>query len=163
MSESVYQRLINVVVETLPDLESTLVTLMYPAKFRTSCLFDIVDFPFDKQTCRMIFASWTHDIKTLDYYSAHGDSVPLIYFIKNQEWEILKFNVTRVEVSYECCPNPYVNLEYTLVIQRKPVMLNLAFSSCKAKPFLTMEGKVKPKNYFCYGLKQIFHKAECFC
>lgn len=121
MSEYVYQRLINVAVETLPDVQSTLVTLMYPAMFRTSCLFNIADFPFDKQTCHLIFASWTYDITTLDYHSADGNSVPLIYFINNQEWNILKFNVTRVKVNYECCPHPYVNLEYTLVIQRKPV------------------------------------------
>lgn len=121
MDQQAVQRLINVIVETLPDLRSTKVTLMYPAMFRTSCSFNILDFPFDKQACHLIFASWTYDIKTLDYYSADGESVPLVYFLPNQEWDILKFNVKRVEVKYACCPNPYVNLEYTLVMQRKPV------------------------------------------
>jgi len=32
-----------------------------PAKFRSSCKIDITYFPFDDQTCKMKFGSWTYD------------------------------------------------------------------------------------------------------
>ena len=37
-----------------------------PALFRSSCSIDITQFPFDVQTCRLKFGSWTYDGLKLD-------------------------------------------------------------------------------------------------
>jgi len=37
-----------------------------PALFRSSCSIDITQFPFDIQTCRLKFGSWTYDGFKLD-------------------------------------------------------------------------------------------------
>lgn len=67
MSRESVERLINVVVTTIPERKTSEVVMMYPAIFRTSCTFDISNFPYDKQECQLIFASWTYDIKSIDY------------------------------------------------------------------------------------------------
>lgn len=52
-----------------------------------------------------------------------GSNVSLIYFLPTQEWDLLRFYVERKEIKYACCPFPYVNLEFTVVMQRKPVKI----------------------------------------
>ena len=76
--------------------------------------------PFDQQNCTLIFGSWTHDTSTLDYF-LKSDQVGLESYIENEGWEMVSFSGIRRSLQYSCCPTPYTNLNYHLVVQRKPL------------------------------------------
>ena len=42
-------------------------------------------------------------------------------FIPNEEWVVVSFKVKRIEQKFVCCPDPWVLLEATLVVRRKPL------------------------------------------
>ena len=42
-------------------------------------------------------------------------------FIKNGEWVLSGLLVERNEKTYSCCPNPYPDVTYYIVIKRRPL------------------------------------------
>ncbi|PAV84158.1 hypothetical protein WR25_17163 [Diploscapter pachys] len=94
-------------------------SFLYPAIYTVTCRLNIRFFPYDRQNCTLTISSWTNSKAALDYY---GDpEVSLQSFIKNEEWDIISFNIYRHEYLYACCPEPWVILQAHLVIQRKPL------------------------------------------
>uniref|UniRef100_A0A914S610 Neurotransmitter-gated ion-channel ligand-binding domain-containing protein n=1 Tax=Parascaris equorum TaxID=6256 RepID=A0A914S610_PAREQ len=93
---------------------------MYPALYRTACRLDIRFFPYDQQNCTLVISSWTGSKSDLDY-EAEFDSVNLDNFIENEEWILLSFTIRRIEKKFACCPEPWVLLEASLVVRRKPL------------------------------------------
>uniref|UniRef100_A0A7E4V8Z1 Neurotransmitter-gated ion-channel ligand-binding domain-containing protein n=1 Tax=Panagrellus redivivus TaxID=6233 RepID=A0A7E4V8Z1_PANRE len=122
MNREETERYINVVVSTeyWKRKRGAVVKFMYPALYRTTCRLNIRYFPYDQQTCTLIISSWTSDKSAIDY-EPEFDSVNLENFIPNEEWVVVSFNVKRVEQKFVCCPQPWVLLEATLIVRRKPL------------------------------------------
>lgn len=89
-----------------------------PGLFKSTCKIDTTWFPFDEQKCNMKFGSWVYDGSELDLQVEHeeGDMSSLI---ENEEWQIISFKSRRNEMYYFCCPEPYVDVTFTLHIKRK--------------------------------------------
>ncbi|XP_043210122.1 acetylcholine receptor subunit alpha-type acr-16-like isoform X2 [Amphibalanus amphitrite] len=89
-----------------------------PGIFKSTCKIDITWFPFDDQECKMKFGSWTYDGWQLDLIlpSDEGDASN---FIPNGEWTLLGVPGKRNEISYACCPQPYIDITYTILIRRR--------------------------------------------
>uniref|UniRef100_A0A8W7PSE1 Neurotransmitter-gated ion-channel ligand-binding domain-containing protein n=1 Tax=Anopheles coluzzii TaxID=1518534 RepID=A0A8W7PSE1_ANOCL len=66
-----------------------------PGIFKSTCKIDITWFPFDDQRCEMKFGSWTYD--------GFQVGVP----------------GKRNEIYYNCCPEPYIDITFAILIRRK--------------------------------------------
>ncbi|KAF7640023.1 hypothetical protein Mgra_00000468 [Meloidogyne graminicola] len=144
MNREETERYINVVVSTeyWQNKKGAQVIFMYPALYRVSCRINILYFPYDQQNCTLIISSWTSDISSIDY-QPDSNSVNLYSFIRNEEWEVVSFEIQRVvfilyncnikgvaEIfeknkkntqKFVCCPEPWVLLHASLIVRRKPL------------------------------------------
>ncbi|CAI5451819.1 unnamed protein product [Caenorhabditis angaria] len=94
-------------------------SFLYPAIYTVTCRLNIRFFPYDRQNCTLTISSWTNSKSALDYYA--DPEVNLNSFIPNEEWQVKSFKIHRHENKYACCPEPWVILQASLVIQRKPL------------------------------------------
>ncbi|PAA52742.1 hypothetical protein BOX15_Mlig010174g1 [Macrostomum lignano] len=119
-----------------------------PAIFKSSCQIDVEFFPFDKQRCAMKFGSWTYDGLQVDlrHVSQTNDSSPVVEYginidglIDSTEWDLLHVPAERNLKTYPCCPEPYPDITFTIVIRRKTMfyLINLIFP-CVAISFLSL-------------------------
>ncbi|XGW25005.1 hypothetical protein V3C99_006442 [Haemonchus contortus] len=92
------------------------VTWIPPAVIRSSCSIDIAYFPFDSQHCSMKFGSWTYSGFFTDLRNA---SVSVGTYQPNGEWEMLDLTSKRSIFYYECCPEPYYDITFTISIRRR--------------------------------------------
>jgi hypothetical protein len=96
--------------------------------FKSSCSINVRYFPFDEQTCDLIFASWTFDGYFLDINvnSGEGDTTN---YIKNGEWHLERLLAIKNLKKYSCCEEPYPEIIYRLVIRRRPLyyLFNMVF------------------------------------
>ncbi|KDR22512.1 Acetylcholine receptor subunit alpha-type acr-16 [Zootermopsis nevadensis] len=83
-----------------------------PGIFKSTCKIDITWFPFDDQHCDMKFGSWTYDGNQLDLVLNSEKGGDLSDFITNGEWYL-------IENMYQCCPEPYVDVTFTIQIRRR--------------------------------------------
>jgi len=100
-----------------------------PAIFKSSCEIDVEFFPFDTQTCHLKFGSWSFDGFQVDL--VHIDSekgnntvdygMDLSEYYLNVEWDILSVPAERHIKYYPCCPEPYPDIYFNMVIRRKPL------------------------------------------
>ena len=106
------------------------VSWMFPGYVEAFCHLDMSYFPWDQQVCPLKFGSWGFDGGLLDIVnkSTSGD---LSFFSSNGEWDVLSMPVRRHEIYYVCCPNPYVDVTFYVVLQRKPLfyLFNLVLPS----------------------------------
>ncbi|WAQ96378.1 ACH10-like protein, partial [Mya arenaria] len=88
--------------------------------YMSSCEINVNTFPFDKQTCHLKFGSWTYDGSKLNL-SFYGEKEQMItddYFVPNKAWTVLETPGKRTVEMYTCCPNPYIDITYTVVFRR---------------------------------------------
>ncbi|XP_021375383.1 acetylcholine receptor subunit alpha-like [Mizuhopecten yessoensis] len=99
-----------------------------PAKFRSSCKIDITYFPFDDQTCKMKFGSWTYDGFQVDLTNRSA-AVDLSNYVYSGEWELLDIRVVRNEVFYPCCIEPFPDVTFTVIMRRRTLyyLFNIIF------------------------------------
>ncbi|GBP77221.1 Neuronal acetylcholine receptor subunit alpha-7 [Eumeta japonica] len=106
--------------------------------FKSTCKIDITWFPFDDQHCDMKFGSWTYDGNQVQH-QAIVDSVYFEYsrltlldlqlkdenggdlsdFITNGEWYLIGMPGKKNTITYACCPEPYVDVTFTIMIRRR--------------------------------------------
>ena len=91
-----------------------------PFIFTTTCKLDISLYPFDRQNCEIKFGSWTYDGFKVDIQMQSEEGMDLSGYVVNEEWALAGAPVTRNEVIYECCPEPYLDITYVLKLVRKP-------------------------------------------
>nr|XP_056714784.1 neuronal acetylcholine receptor subunit alpha-10 [Euleptes europaea] len=89
-----------------------------PAITKSSCKVDVSYFPFDGQQCRLTFGSWTYNGNQIDLLNKQ-DTGDLTDFVENVEWELLGMPARRNVIVYGCCSEPYPDVTYTLVLQRR--------------------------------------------
>uniref|UniRef100_A0A914C7A1 Uncharacterized protein n=1 Tax=Acrobeloides nanus TaxID=290746 RepID=A0A914C7A1_9BILA len=94
-------------------------SFLYPAIYTVTCRLNIRYFPYDQQNCTLTIGSWTSDSSALDYYA--DENVNLASYIANEEWNVISFKIYRHEYLYACCPEPWVILEASLILRRKPL------------------------------------------
>ncbi|CAH1790357.1 unnamed protein product [Owenia fusiformis] len=91
-----------------------------PAMIKTTCKVDVTYYPFDTQRCPIKFGSWSYHGFHLDLHPKN-DTGDLTNFISHGEWKILEFPAVRTSLLYGCCDEPYIDVTYTVVMQRKPM------------------------------------------
>jgi len=90
-----------------------------PYMLTTSCKLDFTFFPFDQQKCDIKFGSWTHHGWQLDIKTKSED-MDISGYVRNEEWDLAGAVGKRNEVYYECCPEPYLDVTYTVHLVRRP-------------------------------------------
>jgi len=93
-------------------------TYIPPGIFKSSCQIDITWFPFDDQDCLLKFGSWTYNGFNLDFQT-QSDKGETSSYIPNGEWELLGVPAVRNEVIYDCCPEPYLDITFTIKMRRR--------------------------------------------
>ncbi|KAI8495299.1 acetylcholine-gated cation-selective channel [Branchiostoma belcheri] len=89
-----------------------------PAITKSSCEVDVSFFPFDRQKCRLTFGSWTYSGGQIDVLneSFTGD---LTDYVRNAEWELVGMPTRRNLIVYGCCPEPFPDVTFTIMLERK--------------------------------------------
>ncbi|KAH1023170.1 hypothetical protein HUJ04_012426 [Dendroctonus ponderosae] len=90
-----------------------------PGIFKSTCKIDITWFPFDDQRCEMKFGSWTYDGLQLDLQLQDDNGGDISNFITNGEWDLLGVPGRRNEIFYNCCPEPYIDITFVIIIRRR--------------------------------------------
>lgn len=91
-----------------------------PALYITTCSMDISYFPFDQQTCKMKFGSWTFMENQVDVIPSQK---PLFTdkYIESTEWHLISAWKHRETANYTCCEKPLSFIEVKVMIRRKPL------------------------------------------
>ncbi|XP_002740584.2 neuronal acetylcholine receptor subunit alpha-10-like [Saccoglossus kowalevskii] len=121
-------KLYNNIDEEFLRIDETMVILysdgtvywLTPAIVKASCRVDLWKFPFDQQSCFFKFGSWSYNGYQMDIVN-RSDSVDTGTFLENGEWEIVSAPAQRNVIYYGCCPWPYPDVTFTLVIKRMPL------------------------------------------
>lgn len=97
---------------------------MPPAIYKSSCSIDVTFFPFDQQSCKMKFGSWTYDRAKIDLISMASNVDQMDYW-ESGEWVIVnavgKYNTKK----YECCTEIYSDITYYFIIRRLPLFYTI--------------------------------------
>ena len=110
------------------------------AIFKSTCPIDILYFPFDQQTCELKFGSWTYDgFKLgLDFYE-HIEAIDVTDYVTSNEWQLLSYPAEKHTQFYPCCPQPYLDLTFTVNVKRKPIYYSFfLILPCVLLSFLTL-------------------------
>lgn len=100
-----------------------------PAIFKSSCEINVEFFPFDEQECFLKFGSWTFDGFQVDLVHINADpnnstvayGMDLSEYYPNVEWDILSVPAQRHVKTYPCCPEPFPDIYFSIIIRRKPL------------------------------------------
>ncbi|GFR71199.1 neuronal acetylcholine receptor subunit alpha-10, partial [Elysia marginata] len=87
-------------------------------RMRSSCKMDITYFPFDDQLCSLKLGSWAYDGFQVDVTN-RSDNVDLSNYVDNGEWELLGTKVIRRVKFYTCCPEPFIDVTFYIMIRRR--------------------------------------------
>nr|BBE49564.1 nicotinic acetylcholine receptor alpha6 subunit 5 [Nilaparvata lugens] len=90
-----------------------------PGIFKSTCKMDITWFPFDDQNCKMKFGSWTYDGSQLQLELKSEEGGDLSDFITNGEWYLLGMPGVKNVLTYQCCPESYIDVTFTIQIRRR--------------------------------------------
>ncbi|KAK3736405.1 hypothetical protein QZH41_017908, partial [Actinostola sp. cb2023] len=74
-----------------------------PVIYNSMCVLDVKYFPFDEQTCDLIFASWSRDARSLNLVLGNNEVTrspkDTKFFQENEEWRVLFVKIKRQEVA----------------------------------------------------------------
>ncbi|KAM4562555.1 neuronal acetylcholine receptor subunit alpha-4-like [Odontesthes bonariensis] len=97
---------------------------MPPAIYKSSCSIDVTFFPFDQQSCKMKFGSWTYDRAKIDLISIASDVDQMDYW-ESGEWVIINAVAKYNTKKYECCTEIYADITYYFIIRRLPLFYTI--------------------------------------
>ena len=106
-------------------------TWLAPIIMQLGCGMNVKDFPFDTQTCPLLFGSFTHDKSRLNLIP---EDVNMQTFSSSPQWILKSMNHTREEILYRGSTIHFSDVKYTVVITRKP----LHFFTILLVPTLTL-------------------------
>jgi len=75
-----------------------------PVTFAFTCPLNLIDFPFDSQSCEMDFGSWKFSKDYIDIMISSTNNFTLNPSFSHNEWDIMKMTVTKLDTEYKCCP-----------------------------------------------------------
>ncbi|XP_048736458.2 neuronal acetylcholine receptor subunit alpha-7-like isoform X1 [Ostrea edulis] len=99
---------------------SGLVYYNFPTVLQSVCLVNVLYFPMDTQICTLKFGSWSHSGSELDLYPS-TDQADLTNLVLHNEWDVVSMKAIRNVLYYQCCPDPYPDITFSLEIKRKPL------------------------------------------
>ncbi|XP_076459204.1 neuronal acetylcholine receptor subunit alpha-10-like [Babylonia areolata] len=131
-------RLYNYADSRLEEHRDALVVVTYngsilwmpQAIYRSSCEIDVQGFPFDIQSCELKFGSWTYDGNKVDLNLLVNEDhdpnkIDMSAYVESNSWKIIDAPAKKRVQLYTCCPNePFVDLAFTLVFQRRATFYN---------------------------------------
>ncbi|CAJ0929499.1 unnamed protein product, partial [Mesorhabditis belari] len=82
-----------------------------PAIYKSSCIIDVEYFPFDEQTCYMIFGSWTYNEKEIILEFSTAEYVDLSEYSISSIWDVIDAPASLV--------NKRSRIEFQVKIRRK--------------------------------------------
>jgi hypothetical protein len=91
------------------------------AKIETYCKMNLVNWPFDKQTCIIKLGSWTYSGNDINL-QLDNNRIDMSEFNDNSEWTIIKTKVERHSTIYPCCPEPYSDVTFEITFKRSSTM-----------------------------------------
>ncbi|XP_067025116.1 neuronal acetylcholine receptor subunit alpha-10-like [Acropora muricata] len=91
-----------------------------PFVFKTSCHFNVQDFPYDKQMCILKFGSWLFHSKQLDLFQKRDNAPVAQDSVDNGEWEITTVKIAKNIIRYDCCPDElYPDITFVINLRRR--------------------------------------------
>ena len=91
-----------------------------PFVFKTSCHFNVQDFPYDKQMCTLKFGSWLFHSKQLDLFQKRDNAPVAQDSVDNGEWEITTVKIEKNIIRYDCCPDDlYPDITFVINLGRR--------------------------------------------
>ncbi|NXV09546.1 ACHA2 protein, partial [Cettia cetti] len=100
------------------------VTWVPPAIYKSSCSIDVTFFPFDQQSCKMKFGSWSYDKAKIDLENMERQ-VDLKDYWESGEWAIVEAAGTYNSKKYDCCTEIYPDITFDFVIRRLPLFYTI--------------------------------------
>ncbi|XP_014239001.1 neuronal acetylcholine receptor subunit beta-3-like [Trichogramma pretiosum] len=97
--------------------EIGIVLWVTPTIFHGYCHLDFTFWPFEMNTCRLSLSSWTYDGTQLDL-KLLGSGVDLDDYVAINEWIIKNVTGSRRQEIFDCCPEPYVTLDFEFELSR---------------------------------------------
>lgn len=91
-----------------------------PFVFKTSCHFDVRDFPFDEQQCKLKFGSWQFHSKQLNLFRKQAEAPIAKDKVDNGEWNVRSIQIKKNVIKYDCCPDElYPDITFVINLQRR--------------------------------------------
>jgi hypothetical protein len=88
-----------------------------PGIITSTCRFDLTDFPYDQQVCSLKYGSWAYDGNRL---SLETDVIDISNFQDHGGWTLIDQKSEENINFYECCPEPYYDITFTITLRRIP-------------------------------------------
>ena len=90
-----------------------------------ACTMQLQKFPFDVQSCKFTMGSWAYtgsdyDLKPRLSGTSHA-AIDLGVFQQSNDISLQGVETKEVTFLYNCCPDPYPLIEYTLYLRREPL------------------------------------------
>lgn len=96
-----------------------------PITFNSHCKPDLTNWPLDEHSCIVKFGSWTQNGFMLNIQIYENKStIDMSDYLGSDGFKVTSHNVTRNTKFYDCCPEPYTDITYTLGIKRSASALN---------------------------------------
>jgi hypothetical protein len=94
-----------------------------PIRYQFSCKLDLRRFPYDTQTCTMLFGSWkfSKEFFNLEPFSelAEFSNISVSEDFYHNEWAIANISCTHTDIEYLCCPGQlWPNSEFSITLER---------------------------------------------
>ncbi|CAD7957919.1 unnamed protein product [Amoebophrya sp. A120] len=130
--------LLNTAEKPMSEIENGLATAypdgtvvwLRPGMLTATCVFDLEDFPRDKQSCFVEFSSWVYDVGMLalkPYAGTWEASLDLAVLDPSVEWHVSGNFVRLNRVLFGCCPNSYETVRFSYSAVRKFEFYNAMF------------------------------------
>ena len=106
------------------------VELIEHISYSFACKLDLTEFPYDTQTCNMIFGSWKYPKHILDIVPFNETDIFKNFTVSSDfshnEWVIENIQVSHQDYEYLCCPGDlWPNSEFSITLKRNPQKYNI--------------------------------------
>ncbi|XP_072016466.1 acetylcholine receptor subunit alpha-type acr-16-like [Amphiura filiformis] len=81
------------------------------------CRMDFKFFPYDNQVCQLKFGSWHYHADVI-ILTQSIDDIDLSSHERSRNFELTNTSAKRNVMKYECCPEKYIDITYTLHLKR---------------------------------------------
>ncbi|XP_078692633.1 neuronal acetylcholine receptor subunit alpha-10-like isoform X2 [Branchiostoma floridae x Branchiostoma belcheri] len=109
-------------LEPLDDLKvfwDGRVVSVHPGTLYSSCRLRLQHFPFDTQTCTLLFGPWNHDDTELLLLNQSDTLVDPDHYTESVEWALIEDSIRPQLTHHTYNPHGYSRLECTITIRRK--------------------------------------------